>query len=981
SCSRWGGFIDGIEQFDAAFFGISPREADAMDPQQRLLLQTTWHALEDAGIRADALAGSDAGVFIGAMTHDYELLQLAQGRTLDAYFGSGTQSSVLANRISYVLGLQGPSWTVQTACSSSLVALHQARSSLLAGECGLAIVGGVNALLAPELFVALSQAQMLSPDGRCRAFDARANGYVRSEGCAVLVLKRLADAERDGDRVLGLVAGSAVNQDGRSNGLTAPNGLAQQAVMRRALASAGVEAAEVDCVEAHGTGTALGDPIEVDAIVQTYGRTAGDAPPLSIGSVKSNIGHTEPVAGLAGVVKLLLALHHERIPRTLHVEQINPHIDLRASRCAIATESRPWPRGPRPRLGGVSSFGFGGTNAHVVLREPPADPAGRDEDAALPPRVELLMLSARSEAALHAQARRLAARLAARLADAGSLRALCHTANARRTPMVHRAAFVGATRQELASSLGRFTCGEGDEALRGQVLGEASGRTAFLFSGQGSHDASMGHGLYRTQRVFRRTFDRCDEVLAPRLGFSLAGALYGGQDGVLDLGRTAHAQPALFALEMALAALWQSLGARPDCLLGHSLGEYAAACVAGVFSLEDAALLVAERGRLMDSRTPQGAMVAVHAAEPTLSRLMCEFAASDHHEVAIAARNSADSVVLSGSADAVDRVLAQWAPHGASATPLAVARAFHSPLMEPMLAEFEHCLRRVAMKAPSITLVSNITGRAVGEQAAEVSYWLDHVRKPVEFLAGMRCLDEMGCRRFIEIGPHPVLCRLGQRSVEGGHWLPSLQRGDDDERRFALSLAAWGVQGGEVDWTRWAEDRWPDQAPPSLPRPVTLPAYPFQTEAHWFAHDRETPAAAVHAAAPAVAPATLTAQPAPDPQVLAALPPEEAKGRVLDWLRAITGTVLRLGAARQREIAPLFGRMPLNQLGLDSLMAVELRQRIHAALGVELPLKHFLTDTTAGDVAAMVYRLLAVQRLARDAAAPAEAESIEELLL
>lgn len=839
SCSRWGGFVEGIDQFDAHFFGISPREAVGMDPQQRLLLHTAWHALEDAGIRPDALTGSDTGVFIGAMTRDYELLQVTQRAPLDAYFGTGSQSSILANRLSYLWGLQGPSWVVETGCSSSLVALHQARGSLLAGECSLAIVGGVNALLAPELFVALSQAQMLSPDGRCRTFDADANGYVRSEGCAVLVLKRHSDALRDNDRVLGLLKGSAVNQDGKSNGLTAPNGLAQQAVILRALASAGVSPQQVSLVEAHGTGTSLGDPIEVDAIAHTYGVASATQPTLWMGSVKSNIGHTEPVAGLAGVIKVLLALQHERIPQTLHVRRLNPHIRIEGSRCAVATEAQPWPRTERPRLAGVSSFGFGGANAHVVLQEAPRPVASEAAlDATLPPRVELLTLSAKSGPALQACARRYASFLTSD--DSPSLRTVCHTANAHRSPMLHRVGFVAESKPELARALQRFADGE-PAALSGQVFAGTQHKTAFLFTGQGSQYPAMGRGLYNRQRVFRRTLDRCDEILRPWLGVSLTQSLYGDDPAAFDLHNTACAQPALFAVEYALAEMWRSWGLRPDALLGHSLGEYVAACVAGVFSLEDGLGLVVQRGRLMDVQTALGTMVAVSAPDATLSQLVCEFASGDHAEVAIAARNTTESLVLSGAPGAVQQVLQRWAAHGVVSTQLQVTRAFHSPLMDEMLQDFQACVQQVCLSPPSIPLVSNLTGRVVGDEVTDPQYWVEHVRKPVEFLAGMRNLDELGCRVFVEMGPHPVLSGLGRQTVEGGLWLPSLRRGADDETQLAHSVAAWSVNGGAMEWSRWARDRWlhEDAAPP---QPARLPGYPFQTESYWFKPGAAAPA-------------------------------------------------------------------------------------------------------------------------------------------
>ena len=827
SNSKWGGFIADIDRFDAAFFGISPREAQSTDPQQRLLLQAAWHALEDAGIVPASLAGSDTGVFIGAASADYETISLMADASLDAYCGTGVHASIMANRISYLLDLRGPSVTLQTACSASLMALHEARGSLLQRECNLALVGGVNLMLAPQLFVALSQARMLSPDGRCMTFDARANGYVRAEGYVMLVLKRLPDALRDKDRIHGIVAGSAVNQDGRSNGLTAPNGDAQRMVIERALASAGVPAGRVSYVEAHGTGTALGDPIEMEALQRAYGRPSAEQPTLWVGAVKSQIGHTESVAGLAGFVKVLLAMRHERIPANLHLREINPRIVLDGSRCAIVTSPQPWPHGGRPRLAGVSAFGFGGTNVHVILQEPPAVPHSLPDAG----QSELLVLSARTPAALQQLAVATASQLEK---DSPALSATCYTAAARRTHFEHRLAVVGATRHEMA------------QALRGGAASETSelGRTAFLFTGQGSQYPGMAQSLYQSHALFRDTVDRCDEILRPLLGGSLRQVLR-GEPGDLDLGQTRHAQPALFAVEYALAELWRSAGAQPHCLLGHSLGEYVAACVAGVFSLEDALTLVTHRGRLMHEATPEGAMIALHGPDNVLDAWLAELESAMPANVAVAARNTPNDVVLAGEPKATEALAAQAVACGAVAKPLVVNRAFHSPLMDSMIGAFEREARRVRYSEPRMPVISNLDGRVAGASMADARYWIDQARQPVEFVACLRTLQSLGCRTFIEVGPHPVLSAFGRQVLGGGIWLPSLRRGMDAERQMLTSLGRWYEQGASVDWRGW----WQGRRGESAPAPVDLPLYPMQGERYWF-----TPAPAALRTGPSLHP-------------------------------------------------------------------------------------------------------------------------------
>jgi acyl transferase domain-containing protein/NADPH:quinone reductase-like Zn-dependent oxidoreductase len=813
--TRHAGFLDRVDGFDAGFFGISPREATSLDPQQRLLLEVSWEALENAGVPADRLVRSRTGMFIGLMSVDYSRLLTAS----DAYTATGNDFSFAAGRLSYALGLQGPCLTVATACSSSLVAVHLACQSLRAGECRLALAGGVSLMLSPATMVTLCRLRALAPDGRSKTFDAAADGYGRGEGCGIVVLKRLSDALADGDPVVAVLRGSAVNHDGPSGGLTIPSGPAQQAVIREALSRAGVEPSRVDYLEAHGTGTALGDPIEVHAAAAVLGPGRSPDRPLWLGSAKTNFGHLEAAAGVAGLIKAILALRHREIPPHLHLRRPNPHIAWADLPVAIATgTARPWPEPESgPRLAGVSSFSLSGVNAHVVVEEGPAPASIEPADDRS---CHLLTLSARGEEAL----REMAGRYARRLAEPGvSLADVAYSAGVGRARLPHRLAVVAATAAEAAEALS--TPAEG--MATGRVDPQGRPRLAFLFTGQGSHYAGMGRGLYTSWPVFRRALERCDELLRPHLGAELGptpllSLLFEAPPEGLE--RTDLAQPALFALGWSLAELWRSWGVEPDAVLGHSLGEYTAACVAGVLSLEEALPLVAERGRLMQALPPGGAMAAVFAPEERVRTAL----ASRGGAVEVAALNGDEDVVVSGDAGTVAALLEELAAAGVRSKPLAVSHAFHSRRMEPALETLERAVSRLPLALPRLPLIANLTGRAAGPEVAAPSSWRRHAREPVRFADGVRALRDQGVTIFLEIGPAPALVAMARRILgdDGVLGLPSLRRGRDDGRTILESLAALFVRGFDVDQAGL------EAGTPR--RRVPLPTYPFQRRRYWL---------------------------------------------------------------------------------------------------------------------------------------------------
>ncbi len=818
--TRKGGFLAQVDRFEPEFFGIAPREAATLDPQQRLLLETAWEALERAGQAPDGLVGSETGVFVGITTSDYaRIVGLDRADQSDVYAATGNALNAAAGRIAFVLGLQGPCVAVDTACSSSLVAIHLACQSLRAGESRLALAGGVNVVLRPEAAILFSRWGMLAPDGRCKTFDAAADGFVRSEGCGMLALKRLSDALADGNPVLAVIRGSASNQDGHSSGLTVPNGPAQQAVIRRALANAGVEPAAVHYVEAHGTGTPLGDPIEVEALAAELGKGRPAQDPLIIGAIKTNIGHTEAASGVAGVIKVVLALRHGRIPQHLHFRTPNPRIDWARIPVQVAAAPVDWPAAARPRIAGVSAFGFSGTNAHVVIEEAPVPPAPAPD---LDRGHHLLVLSGRSDAALHDLAGRFAAHLAGHPEQA--LEDVCFTAAAGRAHLSHRLAIVASTREGLEADLRRAAAGDRRAGVVGERHSTNPTKVVWLFTGQGSQYAGLARRLYDTQPVFRAALDRCGELLRPHVDRPLTTVLFPDDGAASPIDDTGWTQPALFAVEYALATLWRGWGVEPTAVLGHSVGEYVAAAVAGALSLDDAIGLIAARGRLMQALPSDGAMAAVFAAEPDVAEAVRPRA----DRVSIAAVNGPREIVISGERGAVDEILAAFERRGVRSKALVVSHAFHSPLMEPMLDDFDRIARAITYHALRVPLVSNVTGEFVGSGTRlDAAYWRHHVRAPVRFFDSIQAVRAKGISTFLEIGPAPILSGLVRQGLGDSDVsvLASLRKGRDD---WATMLAAVGglfVAGVPVDWR--AVDGSGSR------RLVVLPTAAFQRRRHW----------------------------------------------------------------------------------------------------------------------------------------------------
>ncbi len=969
--TRWGGFLRQVDEFDPQFFGIAPREAVYMDPQQRLLLEVAWEALEQAGLVPEQLARSQTGVFVGLSSNDYQQVLQGNGRLSDinAYLGTGNAASIAANRLSYFFDFRGPSLAVDTACSSSLVAVHMACQSLRSGEADLALAGGANLLLRPEMTMIFSQAQMMAPDGRCKTFDARANGYVRGEGCGVVVLKPLAAALADGDRILATICGSAINQDGRSNGITAPNGPAQEAVLRRAIASAQVTPADIGYVELHGTGTSLGDPIEAEALgnVLAEGRTPGDR--CRVGSVKTNIGHLEAAAGIAGLIKVVLMLQHRQIPASLHFESPNPYIPLDKLPLQVQTTLSDWPPSAPP-LAGVSSFGFGGTNAHVILA-PAVAPAAESPIVTQSPTVAnsnsayLLPLSAKDPAALPSLAQAYAA--AVSQTPAPSPVDLCHAASLQRSHHDHRLAMVFRTLDELTAQLHSFAAGEVPEGLMlGRRRRNRPPKLAFVFAGQGPQWWGMGRELWQQEPVFRGVLEACDAKLKAYADWSLVTELL-APETQSRLDETEIAQPTLFALQIALVALWRSWGIQPSAVVGHSLGEVAAAYVAGALNLAQAIQVVYHRGRLMQQSTGQGAMAAVELPAIEAEKLVLPLGGW----LTVAAINSPTSVVLSGDSTALENLLETLSGLNIFTKLLPVNYAFHSPQMEPFQAELAQVLQGLQPQPVNLPLFSTVTGQAIAGEALDAQHWGRTIREPVQFAPAIAQLIAEKHTVFLEIGPHPVLSGYVAKSLRAagqtGVILPSLRRQAAERATMLGSLGALYAQGFSIDWhALYPKGQW-----------VTLPTYPWQRSRYWMeatGTPAGTPVGATgsstskaiasqngqaqqkgqaqpgntvptHPAAATVEPTTPTPAETPpetDPpeidwgisrKLLLETVPGDRPGLIQAFYQALLAKVM--GVAESQIETPLFS------LGLDSIMGVELYRYMEANLGIAIPLEEF----------------------------------------
>lgn len=832
--SKWGGFLDGIDQFDPAFFGISPREAECMDPQHRLLLMASVEAMDDAGVRLDR--ESEAGVFVGISTNDYAQLQLSptDHTALDPWSATGGVASIAANRISHSLNLRGPSFAVDTACSSSLVALHLACRSLENEECPVALVGGVNALLLPTPFVSFSRSGMLSPDGRCKAFDARANGFVRAEGVGVIVLKPLSAALAGGSPIYAVIRGTAINQDGGTGGISVPNIRAQEAVVREACLQAGVALRDVQYVEAHGTGTGVGDPIEAAALGATFGAARNGMGPCVIGSVKTNIGHLEAGAGIAGVIKTALSLFHGTIPASLHFETPNPQIDFAKLNLRVARATEPFDPGSGRLLAGVNSFGFGGANAHTILEAPPARRACTSNES----QAHLLTISAKSTAAL----RDAAAKYRAFIADAGanaSLSDVCFTAGTHRTHHPHRLALAARTREEFAEKLEAFAAGEQRAgATDGQPLHEASA-PVFVFSGQGPQWWGMGRELLAEEPVFRAKIEECDGLIRKFGHWSLLQEL-SRNEATSRMQDTAIAQPAIFSLQMALVALWESWGIRPAAVVGHSVGEVAAACVSGVLTLRDAMHVIVQRGRCMSLAAKNGRMLAAGLSPRDAEEWMKDAAG----RVEIGSLNAPRSIVLSGDGEVLEAIEARMQAAGVFCRWLPVHYAFHSHQMDPIRGELIRALGRFKTHPPVIPAFSTVSGSEISAGDFGPEYWWLNVRQPVQFAAAFEALAKRGHHVFLEVGPHPV---LGASMVEclKAHGvsrtvLPSLRRKEPERATMLGSLGALHVLGSPVNW----------KALSPAAEIVRLPSYPWQTDRYWHESEEWTAAQAAKSAHP-----------------------------------------------------------------------------------------------------------------------------------
>ncbi|MBZ6308381.1 type I polyketide synthase [Streptomyces olivaceus] len=974
SYTREGGFLSDVADFDAQFWGISPREATALDPQQRLLLETSWQALERARIDPHSLHGSETGVFVGPSVTDYAALLARYPAGFEGLLLGGLAGAIISGRISYLLGLEGPAVTLDTGCSSSLTALHLAAGALRAGDCSLALVGGVSVLATPGSFVEFSTQRGLAPDGRCKSFGDAADGTAWAEGVGMVVVERLSDARRHRHPVLAVLRGSAINQDGASNGLTAPSGPSQQRVIRRALAAAGLTSSDVDAVEAHGTGTTLGDPIEAQALLATYGRDRRPGRPLFLGSLKSNLGHSQSAAGVGGLIKTVMSLRHGTLAPTLHADPPSTEVDWTAGDIELLQEPRSWPEtGDRPRRAAVSAFGIGGTNAHAILEAVPEDEPGREGDgvahrtlAAVP-----WLVSGRTAAAMRAQAARLAAFLTDR-AEPADPTDVGHSLATTRAALDSRGVVVASDREDLLAGLGALARGTPHAAVTTGTT--VRGRLAFLFTGQGAQKPGMGRELYAEHPVFAEAFDAVCAHLDGPLGRSLRDLTFAG-DGPPDLlDRTGFAQPALFAVETALFRLVESWGVRPDFVAGHSIGEVTAAHVAGILSLEDACALVAARARLMQDMPPGGAMVAVRAAEEDILPMLDQLTGL----VSVAAVNGPASVVLSGDEKALATLTATLADKGLRPRTLRVSHAFHSPRIDPILAGFRSAIESLSYAAPRIPVVPLAPGGADrGERMRSADYWVAQAREAVRFHDGVVRLSEAGVTTFLELGPGGVLAALGRDCLPPAGtgmperaFVPTLRQGRAEPAALLDAVAALFVRGVPVDWRAVYTGTGAAQ--------LDLPTYAFQRRRYWLVDHLPTGASlladqGVVGGTGAPLPEAVTAETVPGiPSVRAAMADRPRREWAEILLAAVRDQAAQLmGYDAPEDVDPQRG---FAELGFDSLTAVWLTERLGAVTGLELPRTLVVDWPTPHAVAThLADRFAALGDLGTPPAAPAAA--------
>ncbi|MBE9037111.1 type I polyketide synthase, partial [aff. Roholtiella sp. LEGE 12411] len=946
--SRWGGFIEHIDQFDPLFFQISPREAELMDPQQRLFLEVAWEALEDSGYSPESFAQTQVGVFVGCSNNGYYQRIAPALNPSDYSAGIGNQNAMIANRVSFLLNLRGPSILVDTMCSSSLVALHMACRSLHQGECTTALAGGVNLLLSPEYYVGMSRMKMHSPNGRCASFDRQADGIVLGEGAGAILLKPLSLALKDGDRIYAVIKGSAVNHDGRTNGITAPNPRSHAEVICQALDAAGISADTISYVEAHGTGTSLGDPIEVEGLTKAFRKYTQRQQFCKIGSVKTNIGHLECAAGIAQVIKVILGIQHRQIPPNLHFQQPNPLIPFAETPFEVNTKLCHW-ESAGLRRAGINSFGIGGTNAHIVIEEAP-------QLQLLTPEIErpkhLLTLSAKTEKALIQLISRYETHLAAHPdLDLGDI---CFTANTGRSHFQHRASAIATSTSDLHQQLVNFrTQQEVTSPKIGSIQEATRSKIAFLFTGQGSQYADMGRHLYETQPTFRKILDHCNEILLPYLPEPLLKVLYPQPGEISPIDQTMYTQPALFSLEYALVQLWKSWGVEPSVVMGHGIGEYVAACVAGVFSLEDGLKLIAKRARLMQSLPQPGEMVAVFASEAAIRAITeINFAQIGMAEpaIGIAAYNAPENTVISGEQQVIRQICGNLEAAGIQTTKLTTSHAFHSPLMKPILAEFRQIAATVTYHAPQIDIISNVTG----EQLITVNpeYWCNHLISSVQFAKGLQGLYTEGYEIFLEIGPKPTLSGMGSKCLGSqGGWLPSLNQRRGDWQQILESLAELYVRGVQVQWSGFDHDY--------SRRRVQLPTYPFQRKSYWIEapvstknHQSET---TISAPSKALQP-QLSATSGNGEQV-ATLNNNQVGTQISIASKAIQPRINRLDTI----VAQFHSRMvnllkadpsevnihtPFLELGADSLMLGDTKNYIDTTYGIKITISQLFEELT-----------------------------------